>query len=69
MEITDALREAEAWMDEIDGVEGVAQGKHDDEDCITVFVSTEAAARKIPDRLHGYKIVIDHSGAFDALPR
>ena len=66
MEFADALRKAEAWLDEIEGVEGVAQGKSGDGDCITVFVSLTEAAKKIPNNFHGYRVVIEHSGSFHA---
>lgn len=66
MGIDDALRQAERWLDEIEGVEGVAQGKTDGQDCITVFVSSKATAGEIPDRLHGYKVVVEETGPFHA---
>lgn len=55
MDIDDALRDAERWLDEIDGVEGVARGKTEGDDCITVFVSSRSTAGEIPQSLHGYR--------------
>lgn len=66
MEIDRALREAERWLDEIEGVQGVAQGKAEGEDCITVFVAAKALAGPIPDRLHGFKVVVEETGPFQA---
>jgi hypothetical protein len=66
MNINNALHKAESWLDEIEGVEGVAQGKIGDEDCITVFVSSKEAAGKIPSTFHGFKVVIENSGTFHA---
>ncbi|MBV1931198.1 MAG: hypothetical protein KUG71_05725 [Porticoccaceae bacterium] len=65
--VTEVLQLAEAWLDEIDGVEGVAQGKVDNEDCITVFISSPAAAENIPEIFHGVKVVIEGGGTFQAL--
>lgn len=69
MTIEEALRLAEAWMDEIDGVKGVAQGKKGGEDCISVFVSMKESKGKIPAEFHGFKVDVQESGDFDALPR
>ena len=51
-------------MDEIEGVEGVAEGKYGDARCITVFVSTSELPEKIPDYLGEYKVVVEQSGHF-----
>ncbi len=61
-----ALREAEAWLD-LEGVEGVAEGKAEGRPCITVFVSRKEAAEKIPKTLHGQKVVIEFTDEFRAL--
>ena len=66
MDIAEALRKADSWLDEIEGVEGVAQGKVGKDDCITVFVSQEEAAEKLPSTFHGFKVVVEHTGAFHA---
>lgn len=66
MDLDRALHEAEGWLDTIDGVEGVAQGKKDGQACLTVFVSTEEAAARLPDRLHGVAVVVERSGPFSA---
>lgn len=66
MDIEHALHEAERWLDEIEGVQGVGQGKADGEDCITVFVSSKLVAGEIPDELHGFKVVVEESGLFTA---
>ena len=44
MDFQEALRKAETWLDEIEGVEGIAQGKIGEKDCITVFVTLKETA-------------------------
>jgi len=66
MDFAEALRKAEGWLDEIEGVEGVAQGKAGEDDCITVFVSREEAAQKIPSTFHGFQVVVEQTGSFHA---
>lgn len=67
MTIEEALEEAEKWMFELQGVEGVAQGKLNDEDCITVFLSEPESEKRLPKELHGYRVSIEYSGEFTAL--
>ena len=64
MDITDVLRKAENWLVEVKGVEGVAQGKFGDEDCITVFLSAKEATNEIPRNFHGYKVCVEYTGDF-----
>ncbi len=66
MDFATALQKAEGWLDEIEGVEGVAQGKVGECHCITVFVSQEEAAEKLPSTFHGFKVVVEHTGSFHA---
>lgn len=66
MDVDTALRKAERWLDEIEGVEGVARGKLDGDDCITVFVTSRATVGEIPDTLHGYPVVVEETGSFHA---
>lgn len=51
------------WMN-IEGVEGIGQGKVDDEDCIMVFVSRKAneIKEKIPEKLEGFAVKIKATG-------
>ncbi len=65
-EFDEALRHAEAWLHDIDGVEGVAQGESEGTVCITVFVTLEEVAEKIPPTFHGYKVVVEHTDEFTA---
>ncbi|TDI58581.1 MAG: hypothetical protein E2O93_02580 [Alphaproteobacteria bacterium] len=65
-DIDETLRQAEAWLHDIDGVEGVAQGEADGAVCITVFVTLDEAAEKIPATFHGYKVVVEHTDEFTA---
>lgn len=67
MTIEEALKEAENWMFELQGVEGVAQGRLNDKDCITVFLSERETEPQLPKELHGYPISIEYSGKFTAL--
>ena len=64
MDLAEALSAAEAWMNEIEGVEGVAQGKVGGRDCITVFVRLEEAAEKIPRKFQGYDVVVEYTDDF-----
>lgn len=68
MEIEAALKKAEAWMDDIDGVVGIAQGKTGETDCITVFLSLPEMEAKIPKTFHGHPVVVEFSGPLQALP-
>ena len=67
MDFAEALKKAESWLDEIEGVEGIAQGLSEGADCITVFVSLPEAAEKIPSSFHGHPVIIEHTGTFHAL--
>tara|TARA_R110000787_G_scaffold102680_5_gene208753 strand:- start:19726 stop:20004 length:279 start_codon:yes stop_codon:yes gene_type:complete len=66
MDIDKAVDLAVAWLDEIEGVEGVAQGESNGKACITVFVSLKETGKKLPASFHGFKVVIDESGLFSA---
>lgn len=66
MNYTEALDKAVAWMDEIEGVEGVADGMSGKEACILVFLSLPEAANKIPKTFHGFKVLTEFTGEFDA---
>jgi hypothetical protein len=67
MKIEEALKEAETWLDEIEGVQGVARGRAGEEDCITVFISLPEAAGKIPKQFHGFPVCTELTGPFHAL--
>ena len=66
MTIEKVLSELQCWLEK-DGVEGIAEGKIDDEDCITVFVSLTDVERDLPSTYKGFKVVIESSGKFNAL--
>ena len=59
MKFSDALLQAERWVYEISGVERVAEGIEGGEPCITVFVSSREATRRLPDRLGTWRVVVD----------
>ena len=67
IDIARAVDEAGAWLD-IDGVEGVAQGQENGQDCIVVGVSrTVSELRdKLPTTFHGYPVVLQDWGIISA---
>ncbi|NMM50477.1 hypothetical protein [Marinigracilibium pacificum] len=65
-DIEKALAKASSWVDNIDGVEGVAQGLKNGKDCITVFISNDEVQSKLPKELDGYAIVVENTGQFMA---
>jgi hypothetical protein len=62
-----AIDDATEWL-EIDGVEAVADGKQDGEDCIVVGCSRPPAklAGRIPKTFHGYPVVLEEWGPISA---
>ena len=58
MDFKSALSQAQAWINEIDGVESVAEGLYDGKPCITVFVSSAVPRNTLPDTLGEWKIVV-----------
>ena len=58
MKFRDALCEAEKWVDEVEGVESVAEGTQDGAPCITVFVSSPEPRKVLPKLLGRWAIVI-----------
>jgi acetolactate synthase small subunit len=67
IKLQQALKEAQSWMD-IEGVEGVGQGKINDRDCIIVFISlkTPEIEKKIPSKFEGIPVDIQESGIIGA---
>jgi hypothetical protein len=64
MTIQQTIRKAEAWMDEHDGVIGVAQGERDGRPVVEVFVKDRATADHLPPELDGYPVVTVLSDEF-----
>lgn len=64
MDIVDTIRKAEAWMDEREGVIGVAQGERNGQPVVEVFVRDAQAGAALPDELDGYKVVPVQSDDF-----
>lgn len=64
--IEDVVEEISAQWMELDGVEGIGQGKDNDKDCILVFVSRNPDELKgsIPDQFKGYAVKFMQSGEF-----
>jgi hypothetical protein len=62
LSFSEALREAERWVDHISGVERVAEGLNEGEPCITVFVCAGNAAASLPRSIGPWRVVIDGIG-------
>lgn len=58
--IGEVVEEASGWAS-IDGVEIVAQGEKDGQDCILVKVSRPEVAGKIPSTFKGYPVVVEYT--------
>ena len=58
---------SDQWM-EINGVEGIGQGKVNDKDCILVFVraKTPEIEKAIPPQFKGFTVQVRESGAIHA---
>lgn len=63
--IEQALALAADWAN-WDGVEMVAQGKHEGRDTIVVHVSSDEAAARLPATLAGYRVEVVYSGTIHA---
>lgn len=57
-------REAAALM-ELPGVEGVAEGRENDEPCVVVLTSGDAPAG-LPGQVSGYPVTVRRSGPIEA---
>lgn len=60
-EIEEAVDEAQAWLDE-DGVVAVGQGEDDGTPVLDVWVTSSAAAVRIPGSLRGVRVRVRDSG-------
>jgi len=58
---------SDQWM-EINGVEGIGQGKVNDKDCILVFVraKTPEIEKAIPPQFKGFTVQVRESGVIHA---
>ena len=65
--ILEALDQANGWLDEFEGIEGIGQGLKDGQDCIKVFVSRPSSefTDKIPKAVKGFAVVVEESGQID----
>ena len=61
-----ALEHAQAWMDEVQGVEAVGECELEGKKCISVYISVPEAAAKLPSKFEGYRVVIEQGGPFQA---
>ena len=66
-DLLNVIDEASAWLD-IDGVEGVAPGSKDGQDCIVVGCSRPRSdlGGKIPATFKGYPVVFEDWGIVSA---
>ena len=48
-----ALEHAQAWMDEVQGVEAVGECELKGKKCISVYISLPEAAAKLPSKFEG----------------
>jgi hypothetical protein len=55
--IEEVVEQAARWTG-LDGVELVAQGRHEGRDCVLVHVSSEDAAASLPAAIGGYPVVV-----------
>jgi hypothetical protein len=69
LNIKDVLKKHTPDLMEIPGVSGVAIGESNGNMCIRVFVanSNSECLKQIPNKLEGYPVLVDESGAFRAL--
>lgn len=68
LSIEEAVSEiSDQWM-EINGVEGIGQGKVDDKDCILVFVraKTPEIEKAIPPEFKGFTVQVRETGVIRA---
>lgn len=65
MSILQALRKAEAWLDEHRGlVVGVGQGERNGKPVIIVHATDQSVAESLPASLDGYDVVVEVGGEF-----
>lgn len=59
--IAQVVQQAAAWAD-LDGVELVAQGRHDGRDCILVHVTRREIGEGLPEMFEGYPVIVRLAG-------
>jgi hypothetical protein len=67
-EITNIINTIQdAWLN-LEGVEGIGQGKIEGKDCILVFIShqTPEITTQIPNTVNGFNVVLIESGIIHA---
>lgn len=61
------IQTATTWMDNIDGVTGVAQGKTEDgHNAVIVYASNAEVENKLPNILEGVPVVVKITDSFKA---
>lgn len=61
-----ALQEAQVWMDEIPGVQAVAECESAGEKCIYVYVTVPDAAARLPAEFKGYRVIVEQGDPMQA---
>lgn len=67
--ISEVVEHERRWIMSLPGVEGVgigASSSENKEPCIFVYLSSETRPAELPDRLEGYRVEVQRSGAFRA---
>ena len=67
MDLLQALRKAEAWMDKYDAVTGVSEGQYKGEPVLVVHVTSRELVDELPEEFEGHKVVVEVGGEFHAL--
>lgn len=64
MDILKAIRKAEVWMDEYEGVISVSEGEKHDKKVIVVYIKYPEIKEKLPDIFEGFEVVTELSDEF-----
>jgi len=63
--ITEVLDAHKDSLMALNGVEGVGQGKCDDQPCIRIYASSETQeVKELPDSIEGYAVDVEVTGTF-----
>jgi hypothetical protein len=66
MDFPAALQSAQAWVQEVDGVEAVGETTQDGQKCIYVYITQPEAASKIPSEFYNYRVVVQQGPPIQA---
>ena len=67
--IASVLKEYSSILMALPGVVGTAQGEYNGEVCLKIFVAKKSPEllEQIPQRLCGYRVIVEETGEFRAL--